>query len=85
MTRLIMASTTQSTQPPIQDSANTLAASHLNADDALESDRESQLATVIETIHELSQSGKYPSDRVLPFLDLAWEAQKLLWKLRQHP
>lgn len=79
-----MASTTKSTHPSIQDGVNSLAASRLNDDRALESDRELQLAAVIQTIHQLSQSSKYPSDRVLPFLDLAWEAQKLLWKLRQH-
>lgn len=79
-----MASTIPSTHPSIQNSVDSVAATYLNADRALESDRELQLATVIQTIHQLSQSSKYPSDRVLPFLDLAWEAQKLLWKLRQH-
>ncbi len=78
-----MASTTQS-HSSIQGGFDTPAASHLPVDRTLSSNRELQLAAVIQTIHQLSQSGRYSSDRVLPFLDLAWEAQKLLWKLRQQ-
>ncbi len=79
-----MASIIESAQPPIQSDLGSVTTSLMNANHALESDRESQLAAVIQTVHELSRSSKYPIDQVLPFLDLAWEAQKLLWKLRQH-
>lgn len=76
--------TTASTHSFLQADSGSAAASPLNANSVLEADRELQLATVIQTIHQLSQSNKYPTEQVLPFLDLAWEAQKLLWKLRQY-
>lgn len=79
-----MAPTTEPNQPSTQPIFDSIAASYFKANHISVLDRELQLAAVIQTIHQLSQSSKYPIDQVLPFLDLAWEAQKLLWKLRQH-
>lgn len=76
--------TTALTHSFLQADSGSAAASSPNANSVLDSGRELQLATVIQAIHQVSQSGIYPTEQVLPFLDLAWEAQKLLWKLRQH-
>ena len=77
-----------------QGSVTSQASSHQGASSTVESDSESyeafvsdrelRLQAFIQKAHQMSRSGKYPSVMALQLLDRAWEAQKLLWSLRQN-
>lgn len=44
--------------------------------------RELYLKAFVKSALQQSQAGKYSIDQNLHLLDRAWEAQKLLWRLR---
>lgn len=47
--------------------------------------RELHLKAFVKSALQQSQAGKYSIDQNLHLLDRAWEAQKLLWQLREAP